>query len=107
MDKTFVIVVCAIAIIGFSASTYIFGQTDIISEFGSITDNISAKKAEIINEVNRCINENKVSGGSITLNSFENNFLTNIINQVENTNDPATLDRISEQIYTITACKQN
>ena len=107
MDKTFVIVICAIAIIGFSASAYIFGQTDIVSELGSITDNTSAKKAEIINEVNRCINENKVSDGSITLNSFENNFLTNIINQVENTNDPAVLDRISEQIYTITACKQN
>ena len=107
MDKTFVIVVCAIAIIGFSASAYIFGQTNIISEFGSITDNIPAKKAEIINEVNRCINDNKADGGSVTLNSFENNFLTNIISQVENTNDPTMLDQISEQVYTITACKQN
>tara|TARA_B110000014_G_scaffold137889_1_gene95432 strand:- start:846 stop:1169 length:324 start_codon:yes stop_codon:yes gene_type:complete len=107
MDKTFVIVVCAIAIVGFSVSAYIFGQTNIVSEFSSITDNIAAKKAEIINEVNRCINQNKVAGGSVTLNSFENNFLTNIINQVENTNDSATLDKISEQIYTITACKQN
>ena len=107
MDKTFVIVVCAIAIVGFSVSAYIFGQTNIVSEFSSITDNIAAKKAEIINEVNSCINQNKVAGGSVTLNSFENNFLTNIINQVENTNDSATLDKISEQIYTITACKQN
>ena len=107
MDKIFVISLSAIAIIGFSASAYIFGQTDIISNFGSITDNISAKKAQIIDEVNRCINENKVASGSVMLNSFENNFLANLINQVENANDTTTLDRISEQIYSITACKKD
>ena len=107
MDKIFVILLCSIAVIGFSASAYIFGQTDFISDFGSITDNISAKKAQIIDEVNRCINENKVAGNSVTLNSFENNLLANLIKQVENADDSITLDRISEQIYTITACKQD
>ena len=107
MDRVFVIVVCAIAVIAFSASTYIFSQNEFISNFGSITDNISAKKAQIIDEVNRCINENKVAGNSVTLNSFENNLLANLIKQVENADDSITLDRISEQIYTITACKQD
>ena len=107
MDKIFVIVLCSIAIIGFSASAYIFGQTDIISDFGSITDNISAKKAQIIDEVNRCINKNKVADDSVMLNSFENDFLSNLVNQVENANDAETLDRISKQIYNITACKKD
>ena len=106
MDKIFVILLCSIAVIGFSASAYIFGQTDFISDFGSITDNISAKKAQIIDEVNRCINKNKVDD-SVMLNSFENDFLSNLVNQVENANDAETLDRISKQIYNITACKKD
>ena len=107
MDKIFVIVLCSIAIIGFSASAYIFAQTDIISDFGSITDNISAKKAQIIDEVNRCINKNKVADDSVMLDSIENDLPSNLVNQVENANDAETLDRISKQIYNITACKKD
>ena len=48
MDKTFVIVVCAIAIIGFSASAYIFGQTDIISELVVLLITLLLKKLKLL-----------------------------------------------------------
>jgi hypothetical protein len=51
MGKSFVIAVIIIAVVGFSASAYIFSQNDIISGFNEISDNTSAKKAQIMNEI--------------------------------------------------------
>ncbi len=106
MDKQFLIILVSVIIIGFSASTYIFSQGAISIEFDGITDSISAKKAKLINEINKCISQNSIADGSITMNSFENNLLSNIIKQVEDAKDNETLDSISEQIYTMTLCKQ-
>ena len=82
----------------------IFVDVDI--EIDGLSDNLSAKKAQIIDEVNRCLSQNTVAGGSITLNSFERNLLSNITQQVENADDVKTLENISEQFYTMTSCKR-
>ena len=79
MGKSFVIAVIIIAVVGFSASAYIFSQNDIISGFNEISDNTSAKKAQIMNEISECVTENTVGGGGVHFNSFEKNFLANII----------------------------
>ena len=94
MGKSFaiaviIIAVIIIAVIGFSASAYIFSQNDIISGFNEISDNTSAKKAQIMNEISECVTENTVGGSGTHFNSFEKNFL----------------DKIAEQFYTISACK--
>ena len=105
MGKSFVIVVIIIAVVGFSASAYIFSQNDIISGFNEISDNTSAKKAQIMNEISECVTENTVGGGGVHFNSFEKNFLANIIDKIANTDDEEALDKIAEQFYSISACK--
>ena len=75
-------------------------------EFDGVADNLAGKKAQVIDEINKCISQNSVSGGSITLNSFERNLLSNTIMQVENAENSEALDNISDQIYTMTSCKR-
>tara|TARA_B110000014_G_C20100942_1_gene577915 strand:+ start:368 stop:709 length:342 start_codon:yes stop_codon:yes gene_type:complete len=106
MDKQFLIILASVVIIGFSASAYIFSQGSISLEFDGVADNLAGKKAQVIDEINKCISQNSVSGGSITLNSFERNLLSNTIMQVENAENSEALDNISDQIYTMTSCKR-
>ena len=107
MEKIFVLTIFVIAIIGFCASAYVFSQTDVIADITNISDNTSDKKTQVINEINKCINENTVDGNSIHFNSFEKNFLSNIIMQIENTDNEEELDRILEQLYSISSCKHD
>lgn len=104
MDKIFVIVLTLVIIIGFSASAYIFSQINVSIGLGNITDDLDTKKAQILEEVNRCISQNSIAGGSITLNSFEKNLLTSVKEQINQAENGETLDRISEQIHTMTLC---
>ena len=106
MDKMFIIILATVVIVGFSTSAYIFSQVDVSIELDGVTDNLSGKKAQILEEIDRCMSQNTVGGGSITLNSFERNLLSNITQQVENADDVKTLENISEQFYTMTSCKR-
>ena len=51
------------------------------------------------------MSQNTVAGGAVTLNSFERNLLSSVIKQVADANDVESLEKISEQIYTMTSCK--
>ena len=104
MDKMFVIVLTLVIIIGFSASAYIFSQINISIGLGNITDDLTTKKAQVLEEINKCISQNSIAGGSITLNSFEKNLLTSVKEQINQAENGETLDRISEQIHTMTLC---
>jgi len=104
MDKMFVIVLTLVIIIGFSASAYIFSQINVSIGLGNITDDLTTKKAQVLEEVNKCISQNSIAGGSITLNSFEKNLLTSVKEQINQAENGETLDRISEQIHTMTLC---
>ena len=104
MDKIFVIVLTLVIIIGFSASAYIFSQINVSIGLGNITDDLTTKKAQVLEEVNKCISQNSIAGGSITLNSFEKNLLTSVKEQINQAENGETLDRISEQIHTMTLC---
>ena len=104
MDKMFVIVLTLVIIIGFSASAYIFSQINISIGLGNITDDLTTKKAQVLEEINKCMSQNSIAGGSITLNSFEKNLLTSVKEQINQAENGETLDRISEQIHTMTLC---
>ena len=104
MDKIFVIVLTLVIIIGFSASAYIFSQINVSIGLGNITDDLTTKKAQVLEEINKCISQNSIAGGSITLNSFEKNLLTSVKEQINQAENGETLDRISEQIHTMTLC---
>jgi TRAP-type C4-dicarboxylate transport system substrate-binding protein len=104
MDKMFVIVLTLVIIIGFSASAYIFSQINVSIGLGNITDDLTTKKAQVLEEINKCISQNSIAGGSITLNSFEKNLLTSVKEQINQAENGETLDRISEQIHTMTLC---
>ena len=105
MDKMFIIILATVVIVGFSASAYIFSQVDLSIELDGVTDNLSGKKAQILEEIDRCMSQNTVGGGSITLNSFERNLLSSVKQQIDAAESNEALDKISEQIYTMTSCK--
>ena len=105
MDKMFIIILATVVIVGFSTSAYIFSQVDVSIELDGITDNLSGKKAQILEEIDKCMSQNTVGGGSITLNSFERNLLSSVKQQIDAAESNEALDKISEQIYTMTSCK--
>jgi hypothetical protein len=105
MEKSFLVILAVVVIVGFSASTYIFSQLDISLEFDTVSDRLSDKKTQIINEINRCMSQNTVADGSVTLNSFERNLLSSVTEQVKNAEDGKTLEDITSRIYTMTSCK--
>ncbi len=107
MEKSFIISAVVVVIIGFSASAYIFSQIDFAAEIGNATNDMSAKKVMIIEQINHCMEQNTVASGSISLNSFETNLLSNMIKQVQEADTYEQLDRISQQIYAISPCKAN
>jgi len=69
MDKSFVIILVAIAVIAFSSSAYIFSENQIIENV-NMQSVFSSDRTEYINKINKCLDENTTVDGSITLNSF-------------------------------------
>ena len=55
MDKMFIIILATVVIVGFSTSAYIFSQVDVSIELDGVTDNLSGEKAQIIEEIDRCM----------------------------------------------------
>ena len=104
MDKSFVIVLIAIAIIGFSSSAYIFSENQIIKniEMPSI---FSSDRTEYINKINKCLDENTIVDDSIALNSFTTTLLHDLKVRAQATESIDELEDILEQVYNTTTCK--
>tara|TARA_B100001123_G_C15112239_1_gene947936 strand:- start:180 stop:494 length:315 start_codon:yes stop_codon:yes gene_type:complete len=103
MGKIFPITVIAVAIVGFSASAYIFSESNISIEnpISIETQSINPLKEEIEN----CIEQNLASGSSIALNSFNTNMLLTLKEYAENAQTDDDLKQIREKLYSLTDCK--
>ena len=105
MAKTFIILVIAVAIIGFSASALIFSDNNITLSLPVSTLSGTLDKQTVLNEIDRCMNENL--NGHMTVNSFNTNMLMNLKQNVNDAETEQSLEQIRKTLYQVTDCKQD
>ena len=104
LDKSFVIILVAIAVIAFSSSAYIFSENQIIENI-NMQSIFSSDRAEYINKINKCLDENTTVDGSIALNSFTASLLHELKERAQTTESIDELEDILDQVYNATTCK--
>ena len=104
MGKIFPIIVVAVAIIGFSASSYFFSQSEISIE-SPITIETQSNNS-VMDEIEACIEEN-LAGGSISLNSFNTNMLLTLKEAASEAESDNELEEIRQRLHSLTDCKPN
>ena len=105
MAKAFIILVIAIAVIGFSASAFIFSDENITLSLPVSTQLGALDKQAVMNEIDRCMNENL--NGHMTVNSFNTNMLMNLKQNVNDAETEQSLEQIRKTLYQVTDCKQD
>ena len=105
MAKAFIILVIAIAVIGFSASAFIFSDENITSSLPVSTQLGALDKQAVMNEIDRCMNENL--NGHMTVNSFNTNMLMNLKQNVNDAETEQSLEQVRKTLYQVTDCKQD
>ena len=96
INVKFTIAVIAVAVIGFTASSYFFSGQPISGDW--LFD-----KSKYIQKIDACMESQTV--GDISLNSFAKNFLTNLKAQAEAAESEEELKEIVDRLYEITSCE--
>ena len=96
INVKFTIAVIAIAVIGFTASSYFFSGQPISGDW-------MFDKSKYIQKIDACMESQTV--GDISLNSFAKNFLTNLKAQAEVAESEEELKEIVDRLYEITSCE--
>jgi len=96
INVKFTIAVIAIAVIGFTASSYFFSGQPISGDW-------MFDKSKYIQKIDACMESQTV--GDISLNSFAKNFLTNLKAQAEAAESEEELKEIVDRLYEITSCE--
>ena len=105
MAKAFIILVIAIAVIGFSASAFIFSDENITLSLPVSTLSGTLDKQAVLNEIDRCMNENL--NGHMTVNSFNTNMLMNLKQNVNDAETEQSLEQVRKTLYQVTDCIQD
>ena len=105
MAKAFIILVIAIAVIGFSVSAFIFSDDNITLSLPVSTLSGTLDKQAVMNEIDRCMNENL--NGHMTVNSFNTNMLMNLKQNVNDAETEQSLEQVRKTLYQVTDCKQD
>ena len=95
INVKFTIAVIAVAVIGFTASSYFFSTQPISIDLFD--------KSAYIQEIDACLESQTL--GEISLNSFAKNFLTNLRAQAEAAESEEELKAIVDRLYEITSCE--
>ena len=102
-DMKFKVTIILIAVIGFSASAYVFSS----EPFGEMTDSISISmidKSQYIAQVDECVQNQTI--GDITLNSFTQKWALDFKEKIEKAESNDELESIMNEFYTIVShCK--
>ena len=96
INVKFTIAVIAVAVIGFTASSYFFSGQPISGDW-------MFDKSKYIQKIDTCMESQTV--GDISLNSFAKNFLTNLKAQAEAAESEEELKEIVDRLYEITSCE--
>jgi flagellar hook-associated protein FlgK len=96
INMKFTAAVIAVAVVGFTASTYFFsGQ--------SISGDWMFDKSKYIQEIDACLDSQSL--GNISLNSFAKSFVTNLKQQAEAAESEEEIKEILDRLYEITSCE--
>ncbi len=96
LNVKFTVAVIAVAVIGFSASSYFFsGQ--------SISGDWMFDKSKYIQEIDACLED--YSFGDISINSFGKSFVENLKQQAEASQSEEEVKEILNRLYDITSCE--
>ena len=102
-DMKFKVTIILIAVIGFSASAYVFSS----EPFGGLTDSISISmidKSQYIDNIDECLQKQTI--GDITLNSFTQKWAFDFKEKITKAETSQELERIMNEFYTIVShCK--
>ena len=96
INVKFTIAVIAIAVIGFTASSYFFSGQPISGDW-------MFDKSKYIQKIDACMESQTL--GEISLNSFAKNFITNLKVQAEAAESEEEIKEIVDRLYEITSCE--
>jgi len=96
LNVKFTAAVIAVAVIGFTASSYFFSVQPISSDW-------MFDKSKYIQEIDACLDAQ--SYGDITINSLAKNFVTNLKEQAEASQSEEEIKVIVDRLYEITNCE--
>jgi len=95
LNVKFTAAVIAVAVIGFTASSYFFSVQPISGDW-------MFDKSKYIQEIDACLEAQ--SFGDITINSLAKNFVTNLKEQAEASQSEEEIKAIVDRLYDITSC---
>ena len=103
MVKSFIFILVVVAVVGFSISTYIFAQNDILSNFSISSETKTIDNKKLIDDIDTCLGQNLV-GGSITINSFNNNMLMMLKQEVIDADSKEEVQEIRDKLNQLVNC---
>ena len=96
INVKFTVAIIAVAVIGFTASSYFFSTQPIPNDW-------MFDKSKYIQEIDACLEAQ--SFGDITINSLAKNFVTNLKEQAEASQSEEEIKVIVDRLYEITNCE--
>ena len=96
LNVKFTAAVIAVAVIGFTASSYFFSVQPISGDW-------MFDKSKYIQEIDACLEAQ--SFGDISINSLAKNFVTNLKEQAEASQSEEEIKAIVDRLYEITNCE--
>jgi hypothetical protein len=96
INVKFTVAVIAVAVIGFTTSSYFFSTQTISTDW-------MFDKSAYIQEIDTCL-ESQILGG-IILDTFAKNFITNLKAQAEASESEEEIKEIVDRVYEITSCE--
>ena len=96
LNVKFTVAVIAVAVIGFSASSYFFSGQPISGDW-------MFDKSKYIQEIDACLED--YSFGDVSINSFGKSFVENLKQQAEASQSEEEVKEIMNRLYDITNCK--
>ena len=95
LNVKFTVAVIAVAVIGFTTSSYFFSTQPISSDW-------MFDKSKYIQEIDACLET--YSFGDISINSFGKSFVENLKRQAEASQSEEEVKEIMNRLYDITSC---
>jgi len=95
LNVKFTVAVIAVAVIGFTTSSYFFSTQPISSDW-------MFDKSKYIQEIDACLETH--SFGDISINSFGKSFVENLKRQAEASQSEEEVKEIMNRLYDITSC---
>ena len=96
LNVKFTVAVIAVAVIGFTTSSYFFSTQPISSDW-------MFDKSKYIQEIDACLETH--SFGDISINSFGKSFVENLKRQAEASQSEEEIKEIVDRLYKITSCE--